>query len=92
MQAFRVTGTFPNGRHNVQQFSKDLVASDEVDARHRIYSFFGSRHNVSRRFINIETLEGIDPSDSTEPVVIAAFREGAVSVTNNPTTPSAEDE
>jgi ribosomal protein L20A (L18A) len=74
MHAFRATGTFPNGRI-VQQFSKDLVAADEVDARHRIYSFFGSRHGVNRRFVNIENVSKIDPTESTEPVVISAFRD-----------------
>ena len=74
MHAFRATGTFPNGRI-VQPFSKDVVAADEVDARHRIYSFFGSRHGVNRRFVNIENLSKIDPTDSTEPIVISAFRD-----------------
>ena len=74
MQAFRATGTFPNGR-TVQPFSKDVVAADEVDARHRVYSFFGSRHGVNRRFVNIESVDKIEPTTSTEPAVISAFRE-----------------
>ena len=74
MHDYRETGTFTNGR-NLQQISKDLVAADEVDARHRIYSFFGSRHGVNRRFVNIENVSKIDPTESTEPVVISAFRD-----------------
>ena len=74
MQAFRATGTFPNGR-TVQPFTKDVVAADEVDARHRVYSFFGSRHGVNRRFVNIETVNKIEPTSSTEPAVISAFRD-----------------
>jgi ribosomal protein L20A (L18A) len=74
MQAFRTTGTFPNGR-TVQAFTKDVVAADEVDARHRIYSFFGSRHGVNRRFVNIESVAQIEPTESNEPVVISAFRD-----------------
>ncbi len=74
MQAFRATGTFPNGRI-VQPFSKDVVASDEVDARHRVYSFFGSRHGVNRRFVKIESVAQIEPTDSLEPAVISAFRD-----------------
>ena len=74
MQAFRATGTFPNGR-NVQPFLKDVVATDDVDARHRIYSFFGSHHGVNRRFVNIETLETIEPTESKDVHVISAFRE-----------------
>ena len=74
MQAFRATGTFPNGRV-VQAFTKDVVAADEVDARHRIYSFFGSRHGTNRRFVNIESLTEIEPTQSKEAAVISAFRD-----------------
>ena len=74
MHAFRATGTFPNGR-TIQPFTKDIVAADEIDARHRIYSFFGSRHGVNRRAVNIESLAQIEPTESTAPVVISAFRD-----------------
>lgn len=74
MQAFRATGTFPNGK-TVQPFSKDIVAADEVDARHRVYSFFGSRHGVNRRFVKIATVDQIEPTQSSEPMVISAFRD-----------------
>ena len=74
MQAFRAIGTFPNGR-TVQAFTKDVVASDEVDARHRVYSFFGSRHGVTRRFVKIESVAQIEPTESKEPMVISAFRD-----------------
>ena len=74
MQAFRAIGTFPNGRVT-QPFLKDVVASDDVDARHRVYSFFGSHHGVNRRFINIESLNTIEPTESKDPHVISAFRE-----------------
>jgi ribosomal protein L20A (L18A) len=73
MQAYRVQGSFPNGK-NIQEFTMDVVASDEADARHRVESNFGSRHRVFRRFVNIESIEVIDPSDSREPKVISAFR------------------
>ena len=74
MHAFRATGTFPNGR-TIQPFTKDIVAADEIDARHRIYSFFGSRHGVNRRAVKIESLAQIEPTDSTAAVVISAFRD-----------------
>ena len=74
MQAYRVKGTFPNGKR-IQEFTQDVVASDEADARHRVESSFGSRHRVSRRFVNIESIEEIDPLTSTEAKVISAFRE-----------------
>jgi ribosomal protein L20A (L18A) len=75
MQAYRVLGSFPNGK-TIQEFTMDVVASDEADARHRVESNFGSRHRVFRRFVNIESIEAIDPSDSKEPKVISAFRDG----------------
>ena len=74
MHAFRATGTFPNGR-TIQPFTKDIVAADEIDARHRIYSFFGSRHGVNRRAVNIESLAQIEPTESSEAAVISAFRD-----------------
>ena len=74
MHAFRATGTFPNGR-TIQSFTKDIVAADEIDARHRVYSFFGSRHGVNRRAVNIESLAQIEPTESTAAVVISAFRD-----------------
>ena len=74
MQAYRAIGTFPKGRI-VQKFTKDVVAADEVDARHRVYSFFGSRHVVNRRFVNIQSMDEIEPTESTEPAVISAFRD-----------------
>jgi ribosomal protein L20A (L18A) len=76
MQAYRAQGSFPNGK-NIQEFTLDVVASDEADARHRVESNFGSRHRVSRRFVKIDSIEVINPSDSLEPKVISAFRDGA---------------
>ena len=73
MKAFRAQGTFRAGK-NDQPFAIDLVAEDEDDARHRVLSNFGSRHRVPRRFVNIETLEEINPSESNSPTVIAHFR------------------
>jgi large subunit ribosomal protein LX len=73
MKAFRAQGTFRVGK-NDQPFTVDVVAEDEDDARHRTLSNFGSRHRVPRRFVNIETLEEIDPSESNSPPVVAHFR------------------
>lgn len=73
MKAFRAQGTFRAGK-NDQPFTVDVVAEDEDDARHRTLSNFGSRHRVPRRFVNIETLEEIDPSESSSPPVVAHFR------------------
>ncbi|HIH81596.1 MAG TPA: hypothetical protein HA309_04085, partial [Candidatus Thalassarchaeaceae archaeon] len=32
-------------------------------------------HGVNRRFVNIETVDKIEPTSSTEPAVISAFRD-----------------
>ena len=75
MKAYRAIGSF-RARKAQQDFSHDLVADDEKDAKHRIYSNFGSRHAVPRRFVIIDSLEEIDPSESTAPIVVAHFRGG----------------
>jgi len=72
MKAYRAQGNFRSGKHN-QPFSIDIVAEDEENAKHKIYSNFGSKHRVSRRFVNIENLEEIKPSDSEAPAVKAHF-------------------
>ncbi len=74
MKAYRATGTFRNGRTD-QDFTLDVVAADEDEAQHRVFSNFGSRHGTPRRFVKIASLEEIDPSTSSEPRVIAHFRE-----------------
>ena len=74
MKAYRAIGTFRNGGTH-QNYSLDVVAADEEQAKHLVYSNFGSRHGTSRRFINIDSLSEIEPTDSTEPRVMAHFRD-----------------
>lgn len=74
MKAFRLTGNYPV-RKNIQPFSIDIVATDEVDARHRLYSTIGSRHRVQRRHITIDAVSEIDPTSSNAAAVIAHFRD-----------------
>jgi len=74
MKAFRLTGNYPV-RKNIQDFCIDLIATDDIDARHRLYSAIGSRHRVQRRLINIEEVSEIDPISSNAAVVIAHFRD-----------------
>ena len=74
MKAYRVTGSFRQGKKN-QEFSMDLVAENEDGAKEKIMSNFGSRHGAKRREITIETIETIKPSDSTAPVVVSYFRD-----------------
>tara|TARA_B100000575_G_C22743491_1_gene444377 strand:+ start:132 stop:356 length:225 start_codon:yes stop_codon:yes gene_type:complete len=73
MKAYRATGTFRSGKRE-QPYTLDVVADNEEVARELVYSNFGSRHRVKRRFVNIEALSEIDPSDSQEPKVISHFR------------------
>jgi len=73
MKAYRATGTFRSGKHD-QPYTLDLVADSEETARELVYSNFGSRHRVKRRFVVIEALSEIDPSESQEPKVISHFR------------------
>ena len=72
MKAFRASGTFRAGNRN-QEFTVDVVANSEEDARERIFSNFGSRHRAPRRFINIDSLSEIDPTEPTSPAVVAHF-------------------
>mgnify|MGYP005719712793 len=73
-KAFRAVGTFRSGVKN-QPFTMDVVAEDEDGAMEYIYSNFGSRHGVKRRFVIVSSMNEINPSESTDPRVISAFRE-----------------
>ena len=73
MKVYRAEGSFRQGKTN-QEFSMDLVATDEDEAREKIMSHFGSRNGAKRRFINIITIQTIDPSESSTPVVVSHFR------------------
>ena len=74
VKAYRAVGTFRSGVKN-QPFTIDVVADDEDGAMEYIYSNFGSRHGVKRRFVVVSSMSEIDPSESTDPRVISAFRE-----------------
>ena len=74
VKAFRAVGTFRSGVKN-QPFTIDVVADDDDGSMEYIYSNFGSRHGVKRRFVVVSSMNEIDPSESTDPRVISAFRE-----------------
>lgn len=74
VKAYRAVGTFRSGVKN-QPFTIDVVADDEDGAMEYIYSNFGSRHGVKRRFVVVSSINEINPSESTDPRVISAFRE-----------------
>ena len=73
MKVYRATGFFRQGKTN-QDFSMDLVAPDEDSAREKIMSNFGSRHGAKRREITIQSLDTIEPSESSAPAVVSHFR------------------
>jgi large subunit ribosomal protein LX len=72
MKAFRAHGSYRAGKRD-QPFSVDVVATDQDSAIERVLSTFGSRHRVTRRFIVIDGIAEIDPSESSAPVVEAHF-------------------
>ena len=74
MQAYRIDGSFRQGKTN-QKFCIDLVAENEDQIREKVYSNFGSRHGVKRRYITIVSINTIDPSESSAPVVVSHFRD-----------------
>ena len=85
MKAFRATGSFRAGKR-VQPYSVDVVAANKDDAMERVLSNFGSRHRVTRRFVVIDDLSEIDPSESTAPRVVAQFGASSVHRRNEPKT------
>ena len=73
MNAYRVKGEMPFGREK-QNFTQEVVAKSPEDAKHIVLSRLGSRHKVSRRFINIESVKKIQPSESNTAEIINHFR------------------
>ena len=88
MKAFRATGSFRAGKR-VQPYSVDVVAANKDDAMERGLANFGSRHRVTRRFVVIDDLSEIDPSESAAPRVIAHFGNSSDQRRNQP---KAEEE
>ena len=88
MKAFRATGSFRAGKR-VQPYSVDVVAANKDDAMELVLSNFGSRHRVTRRFVMIDDLSEIDPSESAAPRVIAHFGNSSDQRRNQP---KAEEE
>ena len=83
MNAFRARGTFRAGSKD-QGFTVDIVAKDKDDAMERVFSNFGSRHRASRRFVFIDEVKKIKPSESSAPVVQAHFGISNVEVADIP--------
>ena len=76
MNAYRVKGEMPFGRER-RNFTQEVVAKSSEEAEHIVLSRLGSRHKVGRRFINIESIKKIKPSESNAPEVINHFKESS---------------
>ncbi len=65
MKIFRIIGTYRDVRNGfTQAFKFELRALKEKEAKEKVYSELGSKHRISRRFINIERVEVVgDPSE-----------------------------
>ena len=72
MLVFRIKGAFPSGLSK-QSFTMDIIGQDEASAKEQLYSLIGSRHRANRRSIIVDSIEKIDPSKSSDPVVLHHF-------------------
>jgi len=72
MLVFRIKGAFPSGLSK-QPFTMDILGEDEASAKERLYSLIGSRHRANRRSIIVDSIETINPSQSSDPVVLHHF-------------------
>lgn len=57
-KTYRVTGTFRMGQ-DWSHFSSEVETDTPAKARERIYSNYGSKHHVLRRYIQIEKVEEV---------------------------------
>jgi large subunit ribosomal protein LX len=62
MKAYRVSGRFRMGR-KWQTYAKEVAAADEASARERTLSVLGSQHGVLRKYIAIEAVVELPPSE-----------------------------
>ena len=83
MKAFRAKGSFRSGKKD-QEFNVDLVAKNKEDDMERVMSNFGSKHRVTRRFVRVDEIKQIDPSNSDAPVVVAYFGESGTPLNSSP--------
>jgi ribosomal protein L20A (L18A) len=66
MKPFNLSGEFKLGSQ-WKQFSKELPANDEEHAKDLLMARFGSKHKVSRRFINILSVSEVSLTNVSEP-------------------------
>ena len=57
-KTYRVSGTFRMGQ-DWAHFASNVQGDTPAKARERVYSEYGSKHHVLRRYINIEKVEEV---------------------------------
>jgi large subunit ribosomal protein LX len=67
MKAFKVEGTFQMG-DRWQQFTKEVVGSDEEAVKEQVYSRLGSKHRVKRAKILISDVKEISLEEVSDPI------------------------
>lgn len=67
---FRIQGKFLMGE-GLQPFTKELKAIEESEIYEKIFSEFGSKHNISRDQVKIETIEEISAEEAQDPIIKA---------------------
>ena len=63
-KTYRVSGTFRMG-DDWAHFASDVESDTPAKARERIYSNYGSKHHVLRRYIQIEKVEEVKQTEPT---------------------------
>ncbi|WP_409200006.1 50S ribosomal protein L18Ae [Methanobrevibacter sp. DSM 116169] len=65
---YRVKGKFTLGSE-IQKFTKEYKATSKSDIEEKIYSHFGSKHNINQNQISIEDIEEISSDEVTDPII-----------------------
>lgn len=77
MKAFKVKGTFQMG-DRWQQFTKEVVGSDEEAVKEQVYSRLGSKHRVKRAKIHISDVKEISLEEVSDPITKYMIEKGKV--------------
>ena len=68
VKIYRAKGTFRQDRR-AQPFAIDTRAVNESQVREKVLANIGSKHNIKRRHINIESVEEITKEDTGSTLV-----------------------
>lgn len=75
LKAYRVYGKYTVDKKHMKwsTFKKDVVGKDEKEAIERVLSTLSGTYGIKRKYIRIEKVEEIQPSDSEDPRVLYYF-------------------